>query len=64
MQPFRLVCLPMGWSLSSFHFCQLTETIVRHPTGALLPARASLGYRRQMGWKSPDDTTIEATLLV
>jgi hypothetical protein len=29
-QLYRLARLPMGWSLSPFHFCRLTETFVRH----------------------------------
>jgi hypothetical protein len=28
---YRLVGLPMGWSLSPYHFCAFTDTFLRHP---------------------------------
>jgi hypothetical protein len=56
---WRLVCLPMGWSGSTFYFCKLTQVFTNHlrrplpPTLASTPENARLSKRflRNARWR-------------
>jgi hypothetical protein len=56
---WRLACLPMGWSGSTFYFCKLTQVLTNHirrpppPTPASTPAntRPSKRFLRNARWR-------------
>jgi hypothetical protein len=53
---YRLARLPMGWLLSHFYFCRLTETFVHHlrtpdPASSPLLCQKTRHYLRRKRWR-------------